>query len=59
MYFHAGGFHVVSQVEGQRAEVAQAAATNAVLSKLDKVRIDQAARAEALGREADAEEDQV
>ena len=30
-----------------------------VLSKLDRTRLDQAARAEALGQEADAEEEQV
>jgi hypothetical protein len=46
-------------VEGQRAEVAQQAATKAALSKLDRVKEDIHARAEALGREADAEEDKV
>lgn len=48
-----------AQVEGQRAEVAQQAAVRTAMSKLDKVREDQASRAEALGREADAEEDKV
>lgn len=48
-----------SKVEDQRAEVAQQAAVRTVMSKLDKVREDQAARAEALGREADAEEDKA
>ena len=47
------------QVEGQRAEVAQQAATRAALSKLDRVKEDINARAEALGRDADAEEDRV
>lgn len=47
------------QVEGQRVEVAQQAATKAALSKLDKVRNDITSRAEALGQEADAEEDRV
>lgn len=47
------------QVEGQRADVQQAQAKRAVLSKLDKTRADQEARAEALGREADLEEDQA
>ena len=47
------------QVEGQRAEVAQQAATKAALSKLDRVKEDIHARAEALGREADVEEDKV
>ena len=46
-------------MEGQRAEVAQQAATKAALSKLDRVKEDIHARAEALGREADAEEDKV
>lgn len=40
-------------------EVAQQAATKAALSKLDKVREDISGRADALGREADAEEDKV
>jgi hypothetical protein len=47
------------QVEWQRAEVAQQAATRAALSKLDRVKEDINARAEALGRDADAEEDKV
>jgi hypothetical protein len=48
-----------TQVEGQRVEVAQQAATKAALSKLDRVKEDINARAEALGREADAEENKV
>jgi hypothetical protein len=44
------------QVEGQKADQARLQAEQAALSKLDRIRIDQTGRAEALDREAkDAE----
>jgi hypothetical protein len=46
-------------MEGQRALQAQAQQEKSVVSKLDKIRIDQTARAEALEREAKAEEEKV
>jgi len=39
-------------VEGQKAKQAQVAAEQAALSKLDRIRIDQTSRADALEREA-------
>ena len=47
------------QVEGQRAAQAQAQQENAVLSKVEKIRIDQSRRADALGAEAKIEENKV
>ena len=47
------------QVEGQRAAQAQAQQENAVLSKVEKIRIDQSRRANALEAEAKIEEDKV
>lgn len=46
----------VPQVEGQRAEQAQARQESAVLAKVDNIRLDQTKRAEALAREANQEE---
>ena len=46
-------------MEGQRADVQHAQAKKAVLGKLDRTRADQEARAQALGRDADLEEDQA
>lgn len=40
------------QVEGQKAEQVRVAAEQAALSKLDRIRIDQTSRADALEREA-------
>lgn len=47
------------QVEGQRAAQAQAQQENAVLSKVEKIRIDQSRRADALEAEAKIEENKV
>ena len=44
------------QIEGQRAAQAQAQQENAVLSKVEKIRIDQTRRANALEAEANVEE---
>lgn len=47
------------QVEGQRAQQARLQAEQAALSKLDRIRIDQTGRAEALHREAKEAEAKV
>lgn len=46
-------------MEGQRAAQAQAQQENAVLSKVEKIRIDQGRRADALEAEAKMEENKV
>lgn len=47
------------QVEGQKADQARLQAEQAALSKLDRIRIDQTGRAEALDREAKEAEAKV
>lgn len=50
--FKTGHVSVCDQVEGQKAAQARLQAEQAVLSKLDRIRIDQTSRADALEREA-------
>lgn len=52
-------FKSIVQMEGQRAAQAQAQQENAVLSKVEKIRIDQSRRADALDAEAKSEEAKV
>lgn len=47
------------QIQGQRVEVAKLDAERAALSRLDKIRLDQGARATALEREAAASEERA
>ena len=47
------------QIEGQKAQQVQAQQEVAVLSKVEKIRIDQTQRAQALEREASVEEIKV
>ena len=49
----------VFQAEGQKVEQKQVAAEKQVLSKLEKIKLDQDQRAAALAKEAQAEEHQV
>lgn len=49
----------MEQIEGQKAAQAQAQQENAVLSKVEKIRIDQGRRADALEAEAKLEEEKV
>jgi len=51
--------HGLMQIEGQKAAQVQAQQESAVLSKVDKIRIDQTRRAEALETEAKLEETKV
>ena len=44
------------QIEGQKAQQVQAQQEVAVLSKVEKIRLDQTQRAQALEREANVEE---
>lgn len=55
------GIHplLCEQAEGQRAEQQQVAAEKQVLSKLEKIKLDQGQRAAALESQAGAEELQV
>lgn len=47
------------QIQGQRVEVAKLDAERAALSRLDKIRVDQGARAAALEKEAAASEERA
>ena len=47
------------QIEGQKAAQAQAQKETAVISKVEKIRIDQARRAQNLEREANEAEEKV
>jgi hypothetical protein len=51
--------HSTLQIQGQRVEVAKLDAERAALSRLDKIRLDQGARATALEKEAAASEERA
>jgi hypothetical protein len=51
--------HFTPQIQGQRVEVAKLDAERAALSRLDKIRLDQGARATALEKEAAASEERA